>query len=40
METDWAARWERDCIAGLTAAGYSEAWRGRGDILLRLPEAA
>jgi len=40
METDWAARWERDCIAGLTAAGYSEAWRGRGDILLRLLPAA
>jgi FkbM family methyltransferase len=40
METDWAARWERDCIAGLIAAGYAEAWRSRGDILLRLPEAA
>ncbi len=36
METDWAARWERDCIAGLIAAGYGEAWRSRGDILLRL----
>jgi FkbM family methyltransferase len=40
METDWAARWERDCIAALIAAGYTEAWRSRGDILLRLPEAA
>jgi FkbM family methyltransferase len=40
METDWAARWERDCIAGLIAAGYLEAWRSRGDILLRLREAA
>jgi FkbM family methyltransferase len=40
METDWAARWERDCIAGLIAAGYVEAWRSRGDILLRLREAA
>ena len=38
METDWAARWERDCIAGLIAAGYGEAWRSRGDILLRLRE--
>jgi len=40
METDWAARWERDCIAGLIAAGYVETWRSRGDILLRLREAA
>ena len=38
METDWAARWERDCIAGLITAGYVEAWRSRGDILLRLRE--
>ena len=36
METDWAARWERDCIACLLAAGYVEAWRGSGDILLAL----
>ena len=40
METDWSERWERDCIAGLLAAGYGEGWRSRGDILLRLPEAA
>jgi FkbM family methyltransferase len=40
METDWADRWERDCVAALTAAGYETAWRSRGDILLRLPEAA
>jgi hypothetical protein len=36
METDWAARWERDCIAGLLAAGYVEAWRSRGDVLLAM----
>jgi FkbM family methyltransferase len=40
METDWATRWERDCIGELLAAGYNQAWRSRGDILLRLPEAA
>ena len=40
METDWSARWERDCIASLLAVGYVEAWRGRGDILLALREAA
>ena len=39
METDWAARWQRDCIAGLLAAGYVESWRSRGDILLSLREA-
>jgi FkbM family methyltransferase len=40
METTWSNRWETDCIARLIASGYREAWRDRGDILLRLPEAA
>ena len=40
METDWASRWEQDCVASLLSAGYVEAWRRRGDILLRLPETA
>jgi len=40
METTWSNRWETDCVAKLLSSGYRQAWRDRGDILLRLPDAA
>ena len=40
METTWSDRWERDCVDGLLANGYEDAWRSGGDVLLRLREAA
>lgn len=36
METTHASRWEVDCLAALTAAGYAQAWRSGRDVLLEL----